>query len=228
MYLTTSQSTQSSRLRSSSLWQIRFMKRFFVVLVLACACFISKAQSEPCTFVEAKPVWSEGRAHEKNLFLSFREVVEVSRIEEATIRLTASCDYRLSVNGKFVGHGPCVAAHDFYRIDAYDLKPHLRRGKNVIAIEVAGYNVPSYYLLAQPSFLQAEVELNGKIVAATGKEFEAYALGQRLSEVPKFSFQRTSTEEYDLTASRTTASSIPPCASIYQIVSPRSMAYSIS
>lgn len=176
------------------------MKRFFVVLVLACACFISKAQSEPCTFVEAKPVWSEGRAHEKNLFLSFREVVEVGRVEEATIRLTASCDYRLSVNGKFVGHGPCVAAHDFYRIDAYDLKPHLRRGKNVIAIEVAGYNVPSYYLLAQPSFLQAEVELNGKIVAATGKAFEAYALGQRLSEVPKFSFQRTSTEEYDLTA----------------------------
>lgn len=176
------------------------MKRFFVVLVLACACFISKAQSEPYTFVEAKPVWSEGRAHEKNLFLSFREVVEVRRVEEATIRLTASCDYRLSVNGKFVGHGPCVAAHDFYRIDAYDLKPHLRRGKNVIAIEVAGYNVPSYYLLAQPSFLQAEVELNGKIVAATGNAFEAYALGQRLSEVPKFSFQRTSTEEYDLTA----------------------------
>ena len=176
------------------------MKRIFVVLVLACACFVSKAQSEPCTFVEAKPVWSEGRETEKNLFLSFREVVEVGRVEAASIRLTASCDYRLRVNGKFVAHGPCVAAHDFYRIDMHDLKPYLRRGKNVIAVEVAGYNVPSYYLLDQPSFLQAEVEINGKVVAATGKAFEAYALGQRLAEVPKFSFQRPSTEEYLLSA----------------------------
>ena len=176
------------------------MKRIFVVLVLACVCFVSKAQSEPCSFVEAKPVWSEGRETEKNLFLSFREVVEVGRVESASIRLTASCDYRLRVNGKFVGHGPCVAAHDFYRIDAHDLKPYLRRGKNVIAVEVAGYNVPSYYLLDQPSFLQAEVEINGKVVAATGKKFKAYALGQRLADVPKFSFQRPSTEEYVLNA----------------------------
>ena len=176
------------------------MKRICVVLVLACVCFVSKAQSEPCSFVEAKPVWSEGRETEKNLFLSFREVVEVGRVEAASIRLTASCDYRLRVNGKFVAHGPCVAAHDFYRIDMHDLKPYLRRGKNVIAVEVAGYNVPSYYLLDQPSFLQAEVEINGKVVAATGKAFEAYALGQRLAEVPKFSFQRPSTEEYVLSA----------------------------
>ena len=176
------------------------MKRIFVMLVLACACFVSKAQSEPCSFVEAKPVWSEGRETEKNLFLSFREVVEVGRVEAASIRLTASCDYRLRVNGKFVAHGPCVAAHDFYRIDMHDLKPYLRRGKNVIAVEVAGYNVPSYYLLDQPSFLQAEVEINGKVVAATGKAFEAYALGQRLADVPKFSFQRPSTEEYALSA----------------------------
>ena len=176
------------------------MKRLLVILVLACACFVSKAQSEPCSFVEAKPVWSEGRESEKNMFLSFREVVEVGRVEGASIRLTASCDYRLRVNGMFVGHGPCVAAHDFYRIDVHDLKPYLRRGKNVIAVEVAGYNVPSYYLLSQPSFLQAEVEINGKVVAATGKAFEAYALGQRLADVPKFSFQRTSTEEYRLSA----------------------------
>ena len=60
--------------------------------------------------------------------------------------------------------------------------------------------MPSYYLLDQPSFLQAEVEVNGKVVAATGKNFEAYALGQRSADVPKFSFQRTSTEEYSLTA----------------------------
>ena len=176
------------------------MKRVFVALLLVCACFVSKAQNEPTAFIEAKPVWGESREKEKNLTLSFREVVKIRRVKVAQIRLTASCDYRLRVNGEFVAHGPCVAAHDFYRIDCYDLKPYLHKGENVIAIEVAGYNCPSYYLLNQPSFLQAEVEVNGAIVAATGKAFEAYDLGQRVADVPKFSFQRPYTEQYVLKA----------------------------
>ena len=149
-------------------------------------------------FVEAVPVWSEGREKEQNLTLSFREVVKVGIVKEANIRLTASCDYRLRVNGEFVAHGPCVAAHDYYRIDAYDLKPHLRLGKNIIAIEVAGYNTPSYYLLDQPSFLQAEIEVDGEVVAATGKNFVAYDMHQRVQDVAKFSFQRPQTESYIL------------------------------
>ena len=176
------------------------MKRVFVALLLVCACFVSKAQNEPTSFIEAKPVWSESREKEKNLTLSFREVVKIRRVKDAQIRLTASCDYRLRVNGEFVAHGPCVAAHDFYRIDCYDLKPYLHKGENLIAIEVAGYNCPSYYLLNQPSFLQAEVEVNGAIVAATGEAFEAYDLGQRVADVPKFSFQRPYTEQYVLKA----------------------------
>ena len=79
------------------------MKRLSILLLFVCSFCFSKAQSEPCTFVEAKPVWSKGRETEKNLFLSFREVIEVGRVEAATIRLTASCNYRLRVNGEFVG-----------------------------------------------------------------------------------------------------------------------------
>ena len=151
------------------------------------------------SFVKAIPIWSEGRETEKNLTLSFREIVNVGKTpKQAVIRLTASCDYRLQVNGEFVAHGPCVAAHDFYRIDVYNIQPYLHRGKNIIAIEVAGYNCPSYYLLDQPSFLQAEIEVAGKIVAATGRDFVAYALGQRVADVPKFSFQRPHTEVYVL------------------------------
>ena len=156
----------------------------------------SKQQAEYSEFVEAKPVWSEGREKEQNLTLLFQEVVKVGIVKEANIRLTASCNYRLRVNGEFVAHGPCVAAHDFYRIDAYDLKPYLRWGKNTITIEVAGYNSPSYYLLDQPSFLQAEVEVGGEIVAATGRDFEAYDYKERVADVPRFSFQRPYTEEY--------------------------------
>ena len=170
-----------------------------LVALLCVAACATKPQGEFTSFEKAVPVWSEGRETEKNLTLSFREVIKVKHPKEASIRLTASCDYRLRVNGEFVAHGPCVAAHDFYRIDAYDLKPYLHRGENVVAIEVAGYNCPSYYLLDQPSFLQAEIVVDGVVVAATGDDFEAYALGQRVADVKKFSFQRPYTEEYVLT-----------------------------
>ena len=95
------------------------------------------------SFAEAIPVWAEGREKEKNLTLSFREVISAGRAKEAYIRIAASTDYRLRVNGEFVAHGPSVAAHDFYRVDCYDLKPYLQRGENLIALEVAGYNESS-------------------------------------------------------------------------------------
>ena len=114
----------------------RYLFNTLLFLLVAC-CANNAVANELNKFNKAVPVWSEDRETEKNLTLSFREVVEVGSAKKAAIRLTASCDYRLRVNGKFVAHGPCVAAHDFYRIDTYDLKPYLRRGKNVVAIEVA-------------------------------------------------------------------------------------------
>lgn len=179
------------------------MKRVIlsIVALLTTICGIAKVQGEPSSFDMAKPVWSEGREKERNLTLTFCETVKVGRVGEASIRLTASCDYRLRINGEFVAHGPCVAAHDFYRIDAYDIKPYLHRGKNAITIEVAGYNCPSYYLLDQPSFLQAEIEVDGKVVAATGRDFTAYDYGERVADVPKFSFQRPYTEYYRIKSS---------------------------
>lgn len=43
----------------------------------------------------------------------------------------------------------------------------LWNGENILAIETAGYNVNSYYLLDQPSFLQAELLVDGQVAAST-------------------------------------------------------------
>lgn len=180
------------------------MKRYLLIAAFAAAVsFGCVREAAPdlaaCdSFARALPVWAEGRETEKNLTLSFREVIDARATNDALIRIAASTDYRLRVNGEFVAHGPSVAAHDFYRVDCYDLSGCLRRGRNVVAIEVAGYNEPNYYLLDQPSFLQAEVEIGGEIVAATGSEFAAYDLKQRRADVPRFSIQRSFTERYAL------------------------------
>ena len=174
-----------------------FAALIFTLALVGCSQPIADLR-EVATFTQAKPVWAEGRETEKNLTLYFREQFNSYFASTAYVKLTASCDYRLKVNGEFVAHGPSVAAHDFYRIDCYDIKPYLKFGTNIVALEVAGYNDDSYYLLNQPSFLQAEVEVNGKVVAATGKDFTAYDLKQRKQDVREFSFQRPYIEHYIL------------------------------
>jgi alpha-L-rhamnosidase len=136
-----------------------------------------------------------------NLFVGFRTAVEAPADRQVILRLTGSSLYRFYVNGQFVGHGPARAAHDYYRVGQWDITEHLQPGSNVIAIESAGYNVDSYYLLNVPAFLQAEVSAGDKVLAATGTEgadFEAFILPEKLQKVQRYSSQRTFTEVYRL------------------------------
>lgn len=152
----------------------------------------SATSAEVC-FQEARPVWPEGRESEKNLFVSFRAVAD----KPSTLRITASSLYRVLVNGVFVAHGPARAGHGFYRVDEWSLPP------GTVEIEVAGYNVNSFYLLDQPSFLQAEMVANGNVIAATGGSgFEAFIQRARVQKVARYSFQRPFSEVWRLPARR--------------------------
>lgn len=145
-----------------------------------------------------------GKQIEKNLTVYFRAIVDGTDLQNPLLRLTASSNYRLSVNGEFLGHGPCVAAHNYYRVDEYELKEKLTPGENIIAIEVTGYNIYNYYLINQPAFLQAEITDGERILAATKTQagddplFQATLLDQRVQDVPTYSFQRPFIESYRL------------------------------
>jgi alpha-L-rhamnosidase len=156
---------------------------------------------ETVTFRRAVAVWPAGRERVMNDFVGFRAVVTDKPAGPVTVRLTCSTFYRLSVNGEFVAHGPVRAAHGHFRVDEWDVTPRLRAGANVIAIEVAGYNVDSYYTLDQPSFLQAEVVGGDTVLAATavdGGGFTAIDLPERVRKAERYSFQRAFSEVYRL------------------------------
>lgn len=169
------------------------------VLVLVCTGILSATPT--AEFSTARPVWLEGRETEMNVFAGFRGIFENTNAASAQVRVTGATLYRLFVNGSFVGHGPARGPHGYYRIDEWEVAPLLKAGVNVVAIEVAGYNANSYYVLDQPSFLQAEVVLNGTVVCATGKQdaaFEAFPIGERMQKVQRYSFQRPFIEVYSL------------------------------
>ncbi|MCK3684730.1 hypothetical protein [Maribellus sp. YY47] len=196
-------------------------------LILAVGNFscVQKEKSEDLQsfFQKAEPVWvdsrnvkneegefvltdtevKESKQSEENLTVSFRANFKLKNTEDVVLKLAASSRYRVFVNGEFLGHGPCVAGHGSYRVDEYKLDDKLVKGDNLVAIEVAGYNVYSYYQINQPAFLQAEITRDNKVVACTeiGDEiggFEGTILEQRRQDMPKYSFQRANAEAYQL------------------------------
>ncbi len=164
--------------------------------------------AEGIGFVQAEPVWAEAREKEKNLTLGYTAEFERPAWGNTVVRATGATLYRVYLNGVFVGHGPARGPHGYYRVDEWDVSERLKPGRNQVAFEVAGYNANSYYLLDQPSFLQAEVSCAGQVLAATrtgtgqgeGKSFAARVLPERVQKVQRYSFQRPFSEVYRLRA----------------------------
>ncbi|NBD24161.1 alpha-L-rhamnosidase-related protein [Paenibacillus glycinis] len=151
-------------------------------------------------FAAARPIWPAGLTDTMNVACGVRARFRADTRSSALVRVTASSRYRVYANGLFCGHGPATAPHGHYRVDEWDLSPYLSSGVNYVAIEVAGYNVNSFYTLDQPSFVQAEVELGGAIAAATGEPehpFDVFVLPERVRRVQRYSFQRAFVEAYE-------------------------------
>ena len=150
-------------------------------------------------FRSAKPIWPRGREKEMNLFVGFRAIFEAPSGQQVQLRVAGSTLYRVYLNGEFFASGPARGPHDHYRVDLWEIAPLLATGKNSVCIEVAGYNINSYYILNQPSFLQAEVATDSIVLASTGGSgvsFEAKVLSERVQKVQRYSFQRAFSEVY--------------------------------
>lgn len=195
---------------------------FVLPVFVMCSSMIGAAPETG--FTQAKPVWLEGRETEMNVFAGFRGIFTAAEDSPAQVRITASTLYRVFVNGAFVGHGPARGPHGYFRVDAWDIASLVRKGENIIAIEVAGYNANSYYVLDQPSFVQAEVLLGNQVVCATGagdQPFEGFPIPERVQKVQRYSFQRPFVEAYVLKpeydAWRSNASVAVPVAPLAEV-----------
>jgi alpha-L-rhamnosidase len=178
-------------------------KRTFIISLILISFSINSSISQSATgnsslIQKAVPVWAAGREKEMNLNLGFRGVFQFGNEQNVRLKIAASTIYRVFVNGEFVGSGPARAAHDYFRVDEYNIDKQLRKGENIVAVEVAGYNINTYYTLDQPSFLLAELTIDGKTTLATGrgKDFEAFQIKERFQKVERYSFQRPFTEYY--------------------------------
>ena len=141
------------------------MRMFF--LLLAAVVWLSAYAVECTAFQQAESVWGDGYAS-TNAYLRFRAAFDTAVGERPVLRLTASSVYRAKLNGTFVGYGPARTAEGYFKVDEWPLA-EVREGRNEIEIDVAGYVCTSYQYVIQPAFLQAEVVLGGRVLAATAQ-----------------------------------------------------------
>ena len=176
------------------------------VKMAACAVWISVsfmladcfAQTATLRFERAEPVWARGHAEELNSSVRFKAAFAAEADAKPFLRITGTSAYRIRLNGRYVGYGPARSPKGFFRVDEWPLAAVIREGRNDLEIDAAGYNCNSFYYQDQPAFVQAEVVVNGKVIAATAAEGGSFSAEstERIRKVPRYSFQRTFAEAY--------------------------------
>lgn len=150
-------------------------------------------------FKKASPVWMTGEEKEMNVSL----IMTAKAGKDARLNIAGHSLYQVYVNGELAAEGPARAGHGFYRVDELDLRRLCSKDENEITVVTAGYNVNSFYLLDEPSFVCAELYDSGVITAFTGGDgfvYERYT--DRVRKVQRYSFQRPFAEAYKLPAER--------------------------
>ena len=123
----------------------------------------------------------------------------VGKYENAVLRISGYTGYQVFVNGEFVHWGPARAGRGHYRVDELYIGKYLLSEENVITVLSTGYYCDTFQWLKEPSFLCAEIESSGEILAYTGGNgWRAYPYSEKIKKVQRYSYQRAFAEVYDM------------------------------
>lgn len=104
-------------------------------------------------------IWVGSHVSTRNCYIYARHEFSLGRITSARARVACASHYRLFVNGRYVGRGPCASTGTVQYYDEHDLSHVLRRGKNVIAALCYNEMVDTATRPAYPAGLACRVEI---------------------------------------------------------------------
>ena len=124
----------------------------------------------------ARWIWANSHSETSNFYMYARKEFELTSAGAAQIHVTCSTEYKLYVNGRYIGRGPSPCHPSFQYYDEYDASHAVRPGKNVIAAICYNYGVGTHCRPQAPGafLLQAEMT-NGNgdtLVVATGDSWK--------------------------------------------------------
>ena len=159
-------------------------------------------------FKKALPIWIDGRDREWNVTVELS--YSAKDLKGATLTLAGATFYQVYLDEKLLHFGPAKKAIGYAGVDTLPL-PDVDEG--TLYIRVAGYYCKCYNGVVTSSFVQAEIEQNGEILAATSKGgFACRLYTPKLHKVMNYSHQRQFSECYNLgrTPIKTTFTVVDP------------------
>jgi len=148
----------------------------------------------------AKYIWYNKSDTSRNPYAAFRKSFDIDNtgdIKDAEINIFADTNYKLYVNGVFVGFGPVRFDPKFPQFDTYDLLSYLKNGKNSVAVIVNYHGHKTFKNVPEIAAMIAWGKI-GDIDLSTNKnnwKCEEYKVYTRYT--PKLSFALNAQAFYD-------------------------------
>ena len=114
-------------------------------------------------------IWRQEEDNPRFSICYFRRCFEIDTTDGVafTAHVSADSRYRLYINGTLAGRGPCRGDLEHYHFETYDLSPLLRRGQNVIAVQVMAYS--AFGPVAEMHAPEGALAFNGQILWPDGR-----------------------------------------------------------
>ena len=166
------------------------------LLFLALFLFIAAGSS-------AKPeyVWNTPIGNERGQYVYFRNEVELSTLpSKAELNLYAYSRYALIINGEYINFGPSRSTKEHPYYDTYDIRPNLKTGTNVIAVEAMNNGIGTFQIpYGTAAFIAwGDIVADGQTIdLATPGNWICRAAKGYESEVQRFSFAQGAIENFD-------------------------------
>ena len=147
---------------------------------------------------QAKWIWHPGEDAPRNFFWAVRKAFTLpQRFSNAVLHITADSRYLVGVNGKYLGHGPVRAFPHRWRYDTYDITPYVCSSENVVAVLVHHFGHSTFQYLQSRGGLLAQVECDGKVVAATDETWKGIEHPAYERRMPRMACQQAWAEMFD-------------------------------
>lgn len=114
----------------------------------------------------ARWIWDGGDPKPVDAYRLFRKTFTLNSMpRKARLRITADAEYRLFINGAYIGRGPAPNPPAHVSVDQFDVPVHLTQGENVIGVIVHHLGVPSFPRMLGRAGLLAELTLDGRTIS---------------------------------------------------------------
>lgn len=116
---------------------------------------------EPSFEWKAAWIWADEKLDEKAILA--RRTLKLNSVpEKAMLRITASSQYQLFINGEYVCRGPARSAPHHQSYDILDISKMLQRGENLIAVRVHHKDGKRSYQYEGRAGLLAQLDIDDK------------------------------------------------------------------